>query len=276
MRELTIIKLIPIFVILVVLQTFLALPFLFDISITPPVKIFIILLLSQMSILLVAWGVHNRYKHQIKIEFDIRIKNISIQFIVLMFAFILFSVFPISELVIIISKLSGSLYKYHQGQYKELITLAQTQSLGGLSVAIFVIAVLPGIIEEFFFRGVIQKGLCNKYGPKIGILSTSIFFSLIHLNPITFPALLILALVGGYIYYKTNNLIYPILMHFFNNLLFILLIQLNNEELSSMVDANIETLEHIKLYLLIPTTLSCLAIIYLIIKKAPHLDKTSR
>ena len=53
----------------------------------------------------------------------------------------------------------------------------------------------------------------------ISILVTSIVFALIHFYNIDgFIILLGISLIWHYSFYKTNNLIYPILLHFFHNL----------------------------------------------------------
>ncbi len=51
------------------------------------------------------------------------------------------------------------------------------------------------------------------------MLLTSIIFSVIHFYGIDgFIILLVISLVWNYSYFKTDNLIYPIIMHFIHNI----------------------------------------------------------
>ena len=62
------------------------------------------------------------------------------------------------------------------------------------------------------------------------MLLTSIIFSLLHFYGIDgFVILLVISLIWNYSYFKTNNLIYPIIMHFIHNIYAIIgYIDLNN------------------------------------------------
>lgn len=86
-----------------------------------------------------------------------------------------------------------------------------------LVVALIVYAVMPAIAEELIFRGIIFNGLAKKLRPLTAILLSALFFTLIHgsLQQTVFQ--FILGVVLGYIMYYSANLIYPILFHFFNN-----------------------------------------------------------
>ena len=75
------------------------------------------------------------------------------------------------------------------------------------------------IFEEIIFRFGLYKKLKKKLNFFISILVTSIVFALIHFYNIDgFIILLGISLIWHYSFYKTNNLIYPILLHFFHNL----------------------------------------------------------
>lgn len=75
------------------------------------------------------------------------------------------------------------------------------------------------IFEEIIFRFGLYKKLNSKLNVFISILVTSIVFAVIHIyNVDGFIILLGISLIWHYSFYKTNNLIYPILLHFFHNL----------------------------------------------------------
>lgn len=92
-------------------------------------------------------------------------------------------------------------------------------SLFGLIINVLVVAALPAILEEFFFRGAMQptiiKLVRNRF---VGILITAIIFSLIHFQPFSSLPRVFLGLFLGYLYVFSKNILVPILFHFLNNL----------------------------------------------------------
>ncbi len=75
------------------------------------------------------------------------------------------------------------------------------------------------VFEEIMFRFGLYKKLNKKLNIFISILLTSIVFALIHIYNIDgFIILLGISLIWNYSFYKTNNLIYPILLHLIHNL----------------------------------------------------------
>ncbi|MGM9879041.1 MAG: lysostaphin resistance A-like protein [Bacilli bacterium] len=76
------------------------------------------------------------------------------------------------------------------------------------------------IFEEIIFRFGLYEYLNKKFKSNIIImLLTSIIFSLIHFYGIdVFVILLVISLIWNYSYFKMDNLIYPIIMHFIHNI----------------------------------------------------------
>jgi membrane protease YdiL (CAAX protease family) len=81
----------------------------------------------------------------------------------------------------------------------------------------FAILCLAPLIEEFIFRGIIQKNLQSKISVRKAIVITSILFGIVHLNPWQFISAFTISLFIGWVYYRTNNIVNCILIHFFNN-----------------------------------------------------------
>lgn len=89
----------------------------------------------------------------------------------------------------------------------------------GLTINIIVIALLPAVLEEVFFRGAMQKTMIQLLRYRfLGILLTSILFSLIHFQPFSSIPRVFLGLFLGYLYVFSKNIFIPILFHFINNL----------------------------------------------------------
>lgn len=98
----------------------------------------------------------------------------------------------------------------------KLITYSDTSFM--LIVNIVVVALLPAIGEELFFRGIIQRKLSLMYkGKIIPVFISALLFALMHFNVKSFIPILFLGMVLGYIYSFTKNILISIIAHFVNN-----------------------------------------------------------
>ena len=94
--------------------------------------------------------------------------------------------------------------------------------IGAIQLIVQFIAtcIFAPICEEIIFRFGIYEYL-NKNGISsiFSIIITSITFAIIHFYGINATIILvIISYIWNYTYYKTNNLLYPILLHFIHNL----------------------------------------------------------
>jgi membrane protease YdiL (CAAX protease family) len=80
-----------------------------------------------------------------------------------------------------------------------------------------VASVLAPFCEEIAFRGYLQRTLAIRRGPVVAIAGSAILFSLLHLDPIRFPALLVLGLVFGWISWRSGSTWPSIVAHAVNN-----------------------------------------------------------
>ncbi|MEA1973871.1 MAG: ABC transporter permease subunit/CPBP intramembrane protease [Candidatus Cloacimonadota bacterium] len=98
--------------------------------------------------------------------------------------------------------------------------------LGGTNISIWravvIIGVLPGLCEEFMFRGYIIN-VFKKRGFWKSILISGLLFALMHLDMYRFPSVAFLGIFLGYMLLRTNSIIIPILFHIANNSLGVLL-----------------------------------------------------
>lgn len=78
-------------------------------------------------------------------------------------------------------------------------------------------AVAAAVVEEFFLRGMILKGLLHYVKPLYAILWSAFFFALIHLNLYQASAAFIMGLFFGWVYYISGSLKLTMFMHFVNN-----------------------------------------------------------
>jgi membrane protease YdiL (CAAX protease family) len=100
--------------------------------------------------------------------------------------------------------------------------LVELFSRFSVTFGVLVIAVGPALAEEFWFRGFLGRGLVARYGYVGGVLLTSFFFGLMHLDPPHVLATFVMGICLHCAYLATRSLWVPILLHFLNNLLAVL------------------------------------------------------
>ena len=107
----------------------------------------------------------------------------------------------------------------------ELTTLFLTMnSASDLFFNLFLIALIPAIGEELFFRGVVQQYLQKILkNPHLGVCLTACVFSAIHMQFFGFLPRFLLGLILGYLFFYSGNLWMSVLGHFINNALGVLL-----------------------------------------------------
>jgi membrane protease YdiL (CAAX protease family) len=93
-------------------------------------------------------------------------------------------------------------------------------SVGDFIINLFIMALLPAIGEELFFRGALQKTLLRwNNQPWLSILLSSVVFALLHGTFFKILPIFVLGLMLGTVYYVTRNIWYCIIIHFLNNAL---------------------------------------------------------
>lgn len=83
--------------------------------------------------------------------------------------------------------------------------------------AIIAVAILPAIIEEFLFRGMIYRGIVNKNNKKTAIAISALLFALLHMNFNQMCYAFVMGLVFALVVYLTDNLTVSILLHMLFN-----------------------------------------------------------
>lgn len=100
--------------------------------------------------------------------------------------------------------------------YQDLIDSVVT---GDESIFLQIIGtvILVPIAEELLFRGIIMGELNLRYSPKVVVFVQAVLFGLFHMNPIQSFYTFIPGLFLGIAYYKTRNIIIPIIGHIIFN-----------------------------------------------------------
>lgn len=126
------------------------------------------------------------------------------------------------------------LSEVEDSSYQALEGLIIMENVGQLLGNLLVIAIIPAIGEEMFFRGVVQGHLQKKYTHSGMVIFLSAFiFAAFHLQFVGFFPKLIIGLVLAASYFYTRNLIYPILIHLLNNGFQVVLAYIRPEQVSA-------------------------------------------
>lgn len=113
----------------------------------------------------------------------------------------------------------GELLRSMQDQTEAMVKeMMSATTVGGLLANLFVVALVPAICEELFFRAGIQNLLQRWWrNPHIAIWVTALIFSLVHGEIFSFMPRFLLGALLGYLYVYGRSLVPNMLVHFTNN-----------------------------------------------------------
>ncbi|HET8860235.1 type II CAAX endopeptidase family protein [Marivirga sp.] len=95
--------------------------------------------------------------------------------------------------------------------------------------------ILAPILEELFFRKILFTRMLKKYSFGISAIVSSICFAFIHIpNWLNLVPTFLFGIISCWIYVKTKNILYPILLHFVGNLI-VLLLSFHNQQITSFL-----------------------------------------
>lgn len=97
--------------------------------------------------------------------------------------------------------------------------LLQSSSVHEFLFVVLVVALVPSIVEELLFRGLIQKSFDGAMSPLASALFTGTIFGLFHLNPFEAVPLIGIGCFLGFLRYRSASILLPVFLHFLNNLL---------------------------------------------------------
>lgn len=101
-----------------------------------------------------------------------------------------------------------------------------------LLVGILAIGIVPAVVEEFLFRGLILRGY-ERFGSRIAIVMTGILFGMLHLQLMSIPSIILVGIIISYVVYRTNSIIAGMIYHFLHNSIAVGLLYIQNVILSS-------------------------------------------
>ncbi len=108
---------------------------------------------------------------------------------------------------------------------KQMNEFLKAKSWADVFINIVVIALIPAICEEVFFRGAMQRVMIHvTRSPWAGIIISAFLFSALHMQFEGFIPRMFLGLVLGALYWYSGSLWVCILAHFVNNALQVLMV----------------------------------------------------
>lgn len=111
--------------------------------------------------------------------------------------------------------------------------LLYAESMGKLMLNLVVIALVPAICEELFFRGSLQQLLHGWMGnAHVAIWVTAAVFSLAHGDIMAFLPRFALGVMLGYLFYYGGSIVVNSMVHFVNNAMVVVLYYLNQQGIS--------------------------------------------
>lgn len=117
------------------------------------------------------------------------------------------------------------------GALQSVQALTRDKSILNLIINILLVGFLTALSEELFFRGALQqfieKWIINIH---LTVWITAIVFSMLHFQFFGFFPRLLLGAVLGYLFIYSRNLWLPIMFHFINNSVVLVLIHFDKSE----------------------------------------------
>lgn len=101
---------------------------------------------------------------------------------------------------------------------QEIIPIFISEESLAITVALVLLAcILAPIVEETFFRGFLQSVMRKLIGPDLAIFVTALLFALSHRSLSVFLPILVLGLVLGYLYERTQSTFAAAFLHGLHN-----------------------------------------------------------
>lgn len=88
----------------------------------------------------------------------------------------------------------------------------------GVSLVIISTCIVPALVEEFAFRGIVM-GILLPFGKSFAVFSSAVLFGVMHGNFEQIPFAVLVGIILGFIRVKTGSLWIGIAVHFINNLI---------------------------------------------------------
>jgi membrane protease YdiL (CAAX protease family) len=115
-----------------------------------------------------------------------------------------------------VKQILDPLKRMMEEMFRNLVT---AHSIPELLFVVLVVAIVPSIVEELLFRGVIQHSIARVFTPLRSAFITGVIFGLFHFHPFALLPLIGLGWYFGFLRVRSNSIIMAMTAHFLNNAL---------------------------------------------------------
>jgi membrane protease YdiL (CAAX protease family) len=128
------------------------------------------------------------------------------------------SLATLNELIPLTSSLKTYFTEMENRYMEQLEVMSRMESITDLLISLVVMAAVPAVVEEVFFRAGFQNMMQRSIGNIwVSIIITSLLFSAIHFSFYGLLARTAMGIMLGMMYATSKNIWVPILAHFVNN-----------------------------------------------------------
>lgn len=159
--------------------------------------------------------------------------------------------------------------------FKDVTTTTMTQKvMQNLGLSVFTTAILPGLVEETLFRGVVYSRV-RKANPIKGILLSALFFGIAHMNFQQFCYTFFLGIVFGLLVEATDSILSSITAHMVFNAssIFLTYLLTKTESLANAIsNSSVDAVNSSSILLSLPAALIGLVLSILLLIAIAHLN----
>jgi len=154
--------------------------------------------------------------------------------------------------------------------YQVKSAMLNTTSGWTVILNILTIALVPAVCEEVFFRGVLLRLSYQGTGKiHVGVLLSAVIFALFHFEFDNILSITFMGVILGYLYVYTGSILVPILLHFLNNSIYIILSAYSSDVLSDSGSGN-------ELIIWIVSGVGCLFLLLFLLKRSINKEGWNR
>lgn len=121
-------------------------------------------------------------------------------------------------LTVVFSEFNNLIRSFYPMPESVLNSMIDFLTSGNIFIVVFSTGIVIPITEEFLFRGLFLNGLLKNHSAVISIITTSFLFTFIHPNPWGMLTYFFIGIVLSWIFLKTKNIIYCIVVHSLYNM----------------------------------------------------------
>jgi uncharacterized protein len=89
----------------------------------------------------------------------------------------------------------------------------RADGIGSILLLTLIVGIMAPIVEEIFYRGMVQRAMERRWGPTPGLLAASLIFGLVHFQPLLLPGLAVAGLIFGLLAQRARRLGPAIVAH---------------------------------------------------------------